>query len=53
MEQDTSNNLMVSVEAQQEKITLLEQKREQFIKKLRHRDELISQLEGVIEELTE
>ena len=42
MEQDTSNNLMVSVEAQQQKITLLEKKREQFIKKLSNRDALIS-----------
>ena len=42
MEQDTSNNLMVTVEAQQQKIEQLEIKREQFITKLRGRDELIA-----------
>ena len=48
MEQDTSNNLLISLEAAQSKIYHLEKLRQRFIKKLEGRNELIKELELVI-----
>lgn len=53
MEQDTSNNLILSLQTAQEKIELLEERREKFMAKIEGRDLLIKELESVIEELTE
>ena len=48
MEQDTSNNLIMSLDAAQSKIEHLEERRTRFISKLEGRDHLIKELESVI-----
>ena len=53
MEQETSNNLLMSLETASEKIEELEERRNRNQQKLQVRDNLIKELEGVIEELTE
>ena len=53
MEQETSNNLLMSLETASGKIEELEERRERSQQKLEVRDNLIKELEGVIEELTE
>ena len=53
MEQETSNNLLMSLETASEKIEELEERRDRNQQKLQVRDNLIKELEGVIEELTE
>ena len=53
MEQDTSNNLMVSLQASQMKMEELEERSEKYTKKIETRDHLIKELEDVIQELTE
>lgn len=50
-EQETTNNLLVSIETAQEKIEQLEQKRDVFISKVAKRDHLIKGYEETIQEL--
>lgn len=53
MEQDTSNNLIVSIQGSQTQIENLEERNEKLTKRVEGRDLLISQLEAVIKQLTE
>ena len=53
MEQDTSNNLLVSLDTAQSRILRLEARSEKFTKKLASRDQLVSGLERVIQDLTD
>ena len=53
MEQDTTNNLLMALETASTKIEDLEERRDSSVQTLEVRDNVIRQLEGVIEELTE
>ena len=53
MEQDTTNNLLMALETASTKIEDLEERRDSSVQTLEVRDNVIRQLEGVIEELTQ
>lgn len=53
MEQETNNNLLMSLETVSAKMEELEERRDRNVDKLLVRDNLIKNLEDVIEELTE
>ena len=53
MEQDTTNNLIVSLQATQSQIQVLEERNKKLTKRVEGRDLLINQLEAVIKQMTE
>ena len=53
MEQDTTENLIVSLQGTQSQIEVLEERNRKLSKRVQGRDLLISQLEAVIKQLTE
>ena len=53
MEQETSNNLLLSFETATEKLQKLEKRDKKFTKKIESRNRLVKELEATINELTQ